>query len=273
MDYIDLVYFGEREVWDPRPPRDIERWIIALLLLPSPIPYILSMIRTLLDLSSRAQCAWNLECDTADCTDLLFFGERPLWVPGHILEPSEKSLGKAVSTLILIECQCCFSEHEIASMACCPRDHFFCEPCFVQYVSTRLGGGNPDLYCMDTSGCNLPFEASQRGRFLQPKLIALHSRLVQRRELKEANLECFEECPFCDWGCIMEVPIDREPLLRCLNRENGCGVASCRKCKKKSHAPKPCEEDEAGKDARLVVEEAMSKALVRNCPNCGKGEK
>ncbi|KAJ3501364.1 hypothetical protein NMY22_g18954 [Coprinellus aureogranulatus] len=139
------------------------------------------------------------------------------------------------------------------------------------HASTQLGNGNTDFLCMDTSGCNLPFQESDHLRFLSLKLVALRNRLILRHDLEAANLDSFEECPFCNWGCIIEIPVDSEPLFWCGDGENGCGVVSCRKCKKKGHSPRPCEEDEGNKKERLVVEEAMSKALVRNCPKCSKG--
>lgn len=58
----------------------------------------------------------------------------------------------------------------------------------------------------------------------------------------------------------MDVDFEGEKLFRCGNEEGGCGVTSCRKCKKLDHLPKSCEEVEADKklDARHLVEEAMS---------------
>lgn len=72
---------------------------------------------------------------------------------------------------------------------------------------------------------------------------------------------------------MFDVGFEGEKLFRCGNQEGGCGVVSCRKCKKLDHLPKSCEEVEKDKklDARHVVEEAMTQALVRDCPKCKKG--
>lgn len=267
MDYSDLAFFGERELQDFRPPRDLERWILILLSLPSPIPYIISSAQSFMNLCDAARCSWNLEQDTADYTDIVFFVDRPLcqWKPMPVGQRDHRR------DTALIECRCCFCDYNIVSTVSCPAGHFFCSQCFATYASTRLGAGDPELLCMDTSGCSLPFHLSECAHVIPPKLISLRSRLVTKKELRAANLDNFEECPFCDWGCIMETPVQRTPLFRCQNWENGCGVASCRKCKKKSHLPRPCEEEEGKREARLAVEEAMSKALVRNCPKCAKG--
>jgi hypothetical protein len=54
----------------------------------------------------------------------------------------------------------------------------------------------------------------------------LWERLTQRKEVQAAGLDGWEECPFCEWGCVIENA--EEKLFRC----DGCGVVSCRGCKK-----------------------------------------
>ncbi|KAJ3539123.1 hypothetical protein NMY22_g4877 [Coprinellus aureogranulatus] len=264
MDFTDLVFFGEREAQNRGPTRDAEGWS-SLLRLPSPIPYITSTVHAVFDACDHARVFWNHEGDTANRAELASLEDRPLLVT--ITDAPSGSN----SDIALVECQCCFTEHDIASIIFCPADHPFCIQCLSMHASTQLGNGNTDFLCMDTSECNLPFHESDHLRFLSLKLVALRNRLIMRHDLEAANLDSFEECPFCNWGCIIEIPVDSEPLFWCGDGENGCGVVSCRKCKKKGHSPRPCEEDEGNKKERLVVEEAMSKALVRNCPKCSKG--
>ncbi|KAJ2926529.1 hypothetical protein H1R20_g10558, partial [Candolleomyces eurysporus] len=169
------------------------------------------------------------------------------------------------------ECGCCFSDFLATSMAQCPNNHKFCQGCLQTYASTRLSTQqNPVLTCIHTSGCNTPFHDSELRRLLPPKLLSLYERLVQRKALREANLVGLEECPFCPWAGLFEDPIERNVLFRCGNGEDGCGIVSCRICKKKNHWPekncKQAQEDEH-LDGRVMIEEAMSKALVRTCPN------
>jgi hypothetical protein len=52
--------------------------------------------------------------------------------------------------------------------------------------------------------------------------------------------------------------------FNCLNTEI-CGVESCVKCKKKSHGKNPCE---AESSATNMIAEAMTEALMRECPSC-----
>ena len=60
----------------------------------------------------------------------------------------------------------------------------------------------------------------------------LYDRVKQQKEIEDAGLEDLEECPFCEWKCEIEASKEQEKLFRCGNEEGGCGVVSCRMCKK-----------------------------------------
>ena len=60
--------------------------------------------------------------------------------------------------------------------------------------------------------------------------MSLYERVKQQKEVEAAGLEGLEECPFCEWKCVIEN--EQERLFRCGNEEGGCGVVSCRGCKK-----------------------------------------
>ncbi|THH12108.1 hypothetical protein EW146_g7819 [Bondarzewia mesenterica] len=169
-----------------------------------------------------------------------------------------------------IECGCCFTEYPFNKMIQCPDTHLFCSECVIAYASTKLGEHNPDLTCMDLSGCKLPFPDSELRRILPVKLLELFERVRQRRDVEAAGLEGLEECPFCDYKAVIDVDIETDKIFRCQNEE--CGKFSCRKCKKEDHLPKSCEEVEDDKklDGKHAIEEAMTRALMRNCPQCKK---
>ncbi|KAH0579736.1 hypothetical protein H2248_002574 [Termitomyces sp. 'cryptogamus'] len=168
-----------------------------------------------------------------------------------------------------IECGCCFSTYRFDKMIQCPETHLFCMTCMRSYASTLLGTHDPNIKCMDQSGCKALIPPSELKRFLPEKLMTLYERVKQRKEVEAAGLEGLEECPFCEWGCVIENP--EEKLLRCGNLD-ACGAVSCRQCKKLDHLPKSCKEMEEDKhlDGRHAVEEAMTQALMRNCPKCQK---
>jgi TRIAD3 protein (E3 ubiquitin-protein ligase RNF216) len=96
------------------------------------------------------------------------------------------------------------------------------------YASNLLGEHNPNIVCMDQSGCKLLFPQSELERFLAPKLLELYHRVRQRKDIEAAGLENLEECPFCDYKCVIEN--EMEKLFRCENVD--CGAVSCRECKK-----------------------------------------
>ncbi|EIW78179.1 hypothetical protein CONPUDRAFT_107947 [Coniophora puteana RWD-64-598 SS2] len=167
-----------------------------------------------------------------------------------------------------VECGCCFAEYPIHKMAQCPEAHLFCTICLGSYASNLLGEHNPALRCMDQSGCTALFSEDTLSCVLTPKLMELYHRVKQRKEIEAAGLEGLEECPFCEYKCVIENP--EEKLFRCERRE--CGAVSCRGCQKLDHVPRSCKEMEEDKhlNARHTVEEAMTAALMRNCPKCNK---
>lgn len=148
-----------------------------------------------------------------------------------------------------IECGCCFSSYEFVSsdiltsllqnliysripiqdrMVQCPEAHLFCVTCMTSYVSDRLGQRDPEIKCMDQSGCKLLFSDIELKRFLPEKLWSLYERVKQTKEIEAAGLDGLEDCPFCDFKLVIEN--DEEKLFRCQNEE--CRVVSCRACKK-----------------------------------------
>jgi TRIAD3 protein (E3 ubiquitin-protein ligase RNF216) len=97
-----------------------------------------------------------------------------------------------------------------------------------------------------------------------------------------AEIDGLESCPFCPFAIVIENP--DEKLFHCLN--DACKKITCRNCKRpvswppktgsitdhQSHIPKRCDEMDADDklDRRHAIEEAMSNALMRKCPNCSK---
>ncbi|KAG7447786.1 uncharacterized protein BT62DRAFT_930827 [Guyanagaster necrorhizus] len=197
------------------------------------------------------------------------FEREKAWLDGHdeegktVFPEEEAPEGEG------FECGCCFSEYPFNKMVQCPEAHLFCSDCLTAYTSTQLGAYDVNILCMDQSGCKRPFPESELRRFLSPKLMELYERVKQRKEIEAAGLDGLEECPFCEFKCVIENPDER--LFRCGNEET-CGAITCRSCKKVDHLPKSCKEMEEDRhlDGRHTIEEAMTKALMRNCPKCQK---
>ncbi|KAJ7695769.1 hypothetical protein B0H17DRAFT_1055510 [Mycena rosella] len=169
-----------------------------------------------------------------------------------------------------IECGCCFSGYPFERMIQCPDAHLFCSSCMTTYAETLLGSHDHKIICMDQSGCKLLFPYAELLRCLPPKLISLYERVKQIKEVEAAGIEGLEACPFCEYQCIIENP--QQKLFACRNAAGGCSAVTCRQCKRLDHLPRSCKEMEqdATLDGRHIVEEAMTRAFKRECPNCQK---
>ncbi|PWY89012.1 hypothetical protein BO70DRAFT_158549 [Aspergillus heteromorphus CBS 117.55] len=169
----------------------------------------------------------------------------------------------------LVECQCCFADVPVNRALPCEGGeiHFFCHTCMRKTAETQIGLMKYKLQCMDTSGCQESFSRTQLEKALGSPLMKKIDSLQQQDEIEQAGLEGLEGCPFCDFKAICP-PVGEDREFRCSNPT--CEVTSCRLCHQESHIPKTCEEarKERGLPERHLVEEAMSEALIRNCPQC-----
>lgn len=150
-------------------------------------------------------------------------------------------------------------------MTQCREGHLFCLDCAKNYASAQVGQGKYQLNCMDGSGCKAEFPRTEIMRFVDDKMLLALDKLQQEAELRLADMDDLETCPFCEFAAILG-PIEEDKEFRCENSE--CGEVSCRLCKEKSHIPKTCEEfkrENTTLNARHAVEEAMTAAMVRTC--------
>lgn len=118
---------------------------------------------------------------------------------------------------------------------------------------------------MDSSGCEAGFSELALRKLLDPKTLQAYETLVRSKDLQSAAIEGFETCPYCDYGVCNDNPEDK--LFQCQAPE--CGIVSCRKCRAPNHLPESCQAAAASRrlDRRHAVEEAMTEALLRRCPN------
>jgi E3 ubiquitin-protein ligase RNF216 len=167
------------------------------------------------------------------------------------------------------ECGCCFSDTPVAKTIHCNGDkyHYFCRDCLKGHITAQLELQKHVVTCMDGSGCNAEFSRNAKKSCLDDQTFERLERVQQQNELREAMLPGLENCPFCDFAAICP-PIEEDKEFRCHSLD--CGLTSCRLCKAKTHLPKTCEENrkEQGVYERHLIEEKMTQALVRECPNC-----
>ncbi|PKY05504.1 hypothetical protein P168DRAFT_317028 [Aspergillus campestris IBT 28561] len=169
----------------------------------------------------------------------------------------------------LVECQCCYLDVPLNRAIHCEGAtiHFFCFGCIRKNAETQIGLMKYQLQCIDTSGCQAGFARSTLEDVLGPSLTKKLDSLQQEDEVRRAGLEGLDSCPFCEFKAVC-APIEEDREFRCQNP--ACEEVSCRLCKATSHIPQTCAEaaKEKGIPERHLVEEAMSKALIRQCPQC-----
>lgn len=174
------------------------------------------------------------------------------------------NLSQAKQDNALVECQVCFDPFPInRSISCEAAEiHFFCYGCIESFAKMQIGLMR---HAMDCMSCGEPLSRDFLTDALDPKTLSKLEDLQQRQEIKDAELEGLDECPFCDFRAQCP-PIEIDKIFDCEN----CEAVSCRLCRKESHIPLSCEE--ACEDSRLSrrhqVEEAMSASLMRPCPKC-----
>ncbi|KAL4919560.1 hypothetical protein BDW62DRAFT_199879 [Aspergillus aurantiobrunneus] len=137
----------------------------------------------------------------------------------------------------------------------------------IESADTQIGLMKYTLQCFDVSGCQAPFSRPELREVLGSLVMEKLDSLQQEDEIRNADLEGLEDCPFCSFKAVLP-PVEDDREFRCENVS--CRVVSCRLCKEKSHIPLTCEENKKDKGLfeRHQVEEAMSKALIRKCPKC-----
>ncbi|KAI1478359.1 hypothetical protein F4774DRAFT_165373 [Daldinia eschscholtzii] len=181
----------------------------------------------------------------------------------------EENFAHAKSIGEVVECGCCFDEFPLNRMIHCNGEncHWFCRNCMKKQAETNVGVSKYEITCMSTDGCAAGFSTDQKKQFLNKKLRVALGRLEQEAALRMAGIENLENCPFCPYAAECP-PIEVDKEFTCVNP--GCEKVSCRMCHKETHIPKTCAEAsrDQGLDARHVVEEAMSEALIRRCNEC-----
>lgn len=169
----------------------------------------------------------------------------------------------------LQECGCCCIERPMNRMVICENrevtsPHWLCFSCIKTHVETEIGQSRHKIVCIHCDGCTHGFSKTQLRLAVPQQLLDKLDQIQQDDDIRKAELEGLEECPFCDFKAICP-PVDVDREFRCENYK--CEIVSCRLCHLETHVPLTCEEKakEKGIDARHAVEEAMTAALVRTC--------
>ncbi|KAI4470730.1 ubiquitin conjugating enzyme 7 interacting protein-related [Holotrichia oblita] len=162
-------------------------------------------------------------------------------------------------------CNCCYDEEvKPRDLGTCENGCVFCKSCIQRSVEIVYGQGKLVFPCL--LDCSFDFSMQTLEDILPRKFYEKISQKKQIEEIKAAQIENLEICPFCDFAMI---PVQDDKIFRCQNSQ--CLKETCRLCKKITHLPLRCDEtskpDEIQK--RIYIENKMSEALIRICYKCG----
>ncbi|XP_066255060.1 uncharacterized protein [Euwallacea similis] len=167
---------------------------------------------------------------------------------------------------LLETCGIC-GEDELIPEECfnCKKGCMFCRECIQKYVEVRMGDGLTNFPCCNE--CDSDFDVHVLQMVLPNNTFERLMLKIQSEEVKRANVDGLETCPFCEFASI---PPQESKIFKCENPD--CLKESCRLCRHKSHIPKRCNEIEYDEDVkrRTFIENMMTEALARTCYMCNK---
>ena len=124
----------------------------------------------------------------------------------------------------LQECGCCYDDECLfEDMSPCPEGHLFCKECIRRSAEENIGNAKIDVPCLDGE-CELQFTVTVLQDILNNKTFSLLLRKIQEEEIRQADIEGLEGCPFCSFATIIGNPDDK--IFRCHNPD--CLKESCR---------------------------------------------
>lgn len=173
---------------------------------------------------------------------------------------------EAINNGLLQTCACCYDE-ELIPEECyfCKNSCIFCKDCIKKGVETAIGDGKLDFPCL--ADCGSEYSIPTLQMVLESVVFSRMAQRKQMDEVKRANIDGLETCPFCEFATI---PPPDSKIFTCLNSE--CMKESCRECRHVSHIPLRCSEIEYDEDVKMrtYIENKMTEALLRTCRKCNK---
>ncbi|KAF5278107.1 hypothetical protein FQR65_LT03623 [Abscondita terminalis] len=167
---------------------------------------------------------------------------------------------------LLQTCACCFDE-ELIPEECyfCKNACIFCKECVKTGAETVISNGNLEFPCL--ADCGSEFSIPTLQMVLDSVVFSRMAQRKQMEEIKRANIDDLETCPFCEYATI---PPPDSKIFKCLNED--CMKESCRECRHVAHIPLRCNEIEYDEDVKMrtYIENKMTEALLRACWKCNK---
>ncbi|XP_033211261.1 E3 ubiquitin-protein ligase RNF216-like [Belonocnema kinseyi] len=179
------------------------------------------------------------------------------------LEKMQKEEKEALQKCKVLRCETCFNDCIPEKCSTCGSGHIFCNDCILYGTECSIADAKYSIKCF--KDCVSFFNLNTLEKILTPDLYSTLVRKQQEEELANANIGNLESCPFCDYKLVVN---EGDKIFTCMHED--CKKESCRRCKKANHLPYECADVFEAKNARLYLEEKMTKALVRTCYSCKK---
>ncbi|KAI5481250.1 hypothetical protein MNV49_004870 [Pseudohyphozyma bogoriensis] len=165
----------------------------------------------------------------------------------------------------VVVCEVCFDEvyKKGSVLVQCGEGHVVCQTCALEGTLAALSNLDARLACLADADCTARYSDDSTHLFLSHKEWERVEKLRMEKDIEAAG-EGVRMCPHCPYAVVIEDEAMTD--LECRNPE--CLKSTCLACKRASHAPVPCAI--AHPSAMHQLEEAMSNALIRECPGCKK---
>nr|CAD7423046.1 unnamed protein product [Timema monikensis] len=149
------------------------------------------------------------ECDIWPVVNMpflyeVFFIENEAKIREHLeMESYNRSvLQRARLMESRLECGiCCNNELEIEEMAACIEGHLFCKDCVTKNSELRFGEGHSTFPCLES--CGVEFSMKTLQGLLNPTMFSRILKLRMLEDVKSADIENLEMCPFCEYVAIV----------------------------------------------------------------------
>ncbi|XP_040591808.1 E3 ubiquitin-protein ligase RNF216-like [Mesocricetus auratus] len=168
----------------------------------------------------------------------------------------------------LIECRCCYGDFPFEELTQCSDAHLFCKECLIRYAQEAVfGSGQSELSCMKGS-CTSSFPISELEKVLPQTILCKYYEWRAEEEVTAAYADELIRCPSCSFPALLDREVKR---FRCPNVH--CLKETCSNCQGlwKEHTSLTCEVLAEKDDVlyRTSIEENMTAACIRKCPQCG----
>ncbi|CAF3958028.1 unnamed protein product [Rotaria sordida] len=185
---------------------------------------------------------------------------------GKVSKDHEKRVKKAKRENETLECNiCCREDLLIDDMVECTVGHLYCRNCVRTHIDVCFKEGKCRFACVENL-CPGEYTIRLVSELLSPKDLNRLNRRIQEENIRQAEIDGLECCPYCPYAVIVDNPDDK--VFRCLNPE--CMKETCRLCKEPNHIPLRCHEVEKGVELemRKFIEEHVTESMIRKCPRC-----